>query len=114
MSYLMVLPVLSRIHCGIGRFCFCALASFCFVLKVLWDCRISSVSEIGEFVVFETYRHLDCCRRCLLWVWWKLSLAGQIRESESALGAEAARALPRVADITNYLSTPPRNATVLS
>ena len=34
----MVLPVLSLIHCGIGRFCFCALASLTFVLKVLWDC----------------------------------------------------------------------------
>lgn len=32
----MVLPVLRRIHCGIGRFCFCALASFCFVRKDLW------------------------------------------------------------------------------
>lgn len=39
LSYLMVLPVLNLIHCGIGRFCFCALASFCFVLKVLWDYR---------------------------------------------------------------------------
>ena len=36
-TYLIVFPVLSRIHCGIGLFCFCALASFCFVLKVLWD-----------------------------------------------------------------------------
>jgi len=35
-SYLMVLPVRRRIHCGIGRFCFCALASFCFVRKDLW------------------------------------------------------------------------------
>lgn len=32
----MVLPVLKRIHCGIGRFCFCALASFCLVRKDLW------------------------------------------------------------------------------
>jgi hypothetical protein len=37
-SHLMVLPVLRRIHCGMGRFCFCALASFCFVRKDLWLC----------------------------------------------------------------------------
>lgn len=35
-AYLMVFPVLNRIHCGIGRFCFCARASFCFVRKDLW------------------------------------------------------------------------------
>ena len=34
--YLMVLPVLRRIHWGMGRFCFWALASFCLVRKVLW------------------------------------------------------------------------------
>lgn len=39
MSYLMVLPVRRRIHWGMGRFCFCAFASFCFVLKVLWLCE---------------------------------------------------------------------------
>jgi hypothetical protein len=33
---LMVFPVLKRIHWGMGRFCFCALASFCLVRKVLW------------------------------------------------------------------------------
>lgn len=38
MPYLMVLPVLSLIHCGMGRFCFCAFASFCFVRNDLWDC----------------------------------------------------------------------------
>ena len=38
-SYLMVLPVLNLIHCGIGRFCFCAFASFTFVRNDLWDCR---------------------------------------------------------------------------
>ena len=32
----MVLPVRIRIHWGIGRFCFCALASFCFVRNDLW------------------------------------------------------------------------------
>lgn len=37
--YLMVLPVRRRIHWGMGRFCFCALASFCLVRKVLWLCR---------------------------------------------------------------------------
>lgn len=42
-SYLMVLPVLRRIHWGIGRFCFCALASFCLVRKVLLlYCTLSS------------------------------------------------------------------------
>ncbi len=35
----MVLPVRSRIHCGMGRFCFWALASFCFVRKDLWLCN---------------------------------------------------------------------------
>lgn len=44
-TYLMVLPVLRRTHCGIGRFCFCALASFCFVLKVLWDYSLTLVSS---------------------------------------------------------------------
>lgn len=37
-TYLIVFPVLNRIHWGIGRFCFCALASFCFVRKDLLDC----------------------------------------------------------------------------
>ena len=43
-SYLMVLPVRRRIHWGMGRFCFCALASFCFVRKVLWLCFAVVVS----------------------------------------------------------------------
>lgn len=43
-SYLMVLPVRRRIHWGMGRFCFCALASFCFVRKVLWLCFAMVVS----------------------------------------------------------------------
>lgn len=49
--YLMVLPVLNRIHWGIGLFCFWAFASFCFVRKVLWLCvrRILSAS-----VLFQT------------------------------------------------------------
>jgi hypothetical protein len=34
--YLMVLPVLNRIHCGMGLFCFWALASFCLVRNDLW------------------------------------------------------------------------------
>jgi len=34
--YLIVFPVLRRIHCGIGLFCFWARASFCFVRKDLW------------------------------------------------------------------------------
>ena len=37
-TYRIVLPVRRRIHCGIGRFCFCAFASFCFVRNDLWDC----------------------------------------------------------------------------
>lgn len=37
-SYRMVLSVRRRIHWGIGRFCFFALASFCFVRKDLWLC----------------------------------------------------------------------------
>lgn len=37
-SYRMVLSVRRRIHWGIGRFCFLALASFCFVRKDLWLC----------------------------------------------------------------------------
>ena len=51
-SYLMVLPVLNRIHCGMGLFCFCARASFCLVRKVLWLCNhISSVSvALKKFV----------------------------------------------------------------
>ena len=41
----MVLLVLSLIHCGIGRFCFCAFASFCFVRNDLWDYhRIISIT----------------------------------------------------------------------
>lgn len=38
-SYLMVLPVRRRIHCGIGLFCFWALANLTFVRKDLWLCR---------------------------------------------------------------------------
>lgn len=41
-SYLMVLPVRRRIHCGIGLFCFWALASLTFVRKDLWLCWRSS------------------------------------------------------------------------
>lgn len=37
-SYRMVLSVRRRIHWGMGRFCFFALASFCFVRKDLWLC----------------------------------------------------------------------------
>jgi hypothetical protein len=43
-TYRMVLPVLNRIHCGIGLFCFCALASFCFVRKDLWLCVMILIS----------------------------------------------------------------------
>lgn len=53
-SYLMVLPVRRRIHWGIGRFCFCAFASFCLVRKVLWlwlwehDCQLSMSTIISR------------------------------------------------------------------
>jgi hypothetical protein len=43
--YLIVLFVLRRIHWGMGRFCFCARASFCLVRKDFWlcsDCQINS------------------------------------------------------------------------
>lgn len=43
-SYRMVLPVRRRIHWGMGRFCFWALASFCLVLKVFWLCVVAVVS----------------------------------------------------------------------
>lgn len=36
-SYLILLPVFMRIHCGMGRFCFCFLARNRLILKVLWD-----------------------------------------------------------------------------
>lgn len=36
----MVLFVRRRIHWGIGRFCFCALASFCLVRKDFWLCGV--------------------------------------------------------------------------
>ena len=61
LAYLMVLPVLNLIHCGIGRFCFCALASFCFVLKVLWDCMDSVSTAHMSSDSLIAYRHLDCC-----------------------------------------------------
>ena len=35
-TYRIVLPVRSRIHCGMGRFCFAALASFFLVRNDLW------------------------------------------------------------------------------
>lgn len=36
----MVLSVRRRIHWGMGRFCFFALASFCLVRKDLWLCIV--------------------------------------------------------------------------
>lgn len=56
----MVLPVRRRIHCGIGRFCFCALASFCLVRKDLWLLgTVSRLSESGSTFKSFPYRHLD-------------------------------------------------------
>ncbi len=70
----MVLPVRRRIHCGIGRFCFCALASFCFVRKDLWDCgSVRSVENRNELDRKGlAYRHREVfaetlLRRCSLW-----------------------------------------------
>lgn len=87
-TYLIVLPVRRRIHCGIGRFCFCALASFCFVRKDLWlyirdhtlaSCLFALISSGAcraggrpgiegrhhtAVAALSTYRHLDCCRGC--------------------------------------------------
>ena len=37
-AYRTVLPVRSLIHCGTGRFCFCAFAIFCLVRNDLWLC----------------------------------------------------------------------------
>lgn len=82
--YLMVLPVRRRIHWGIGRFCFWALASFCLVRKDFWLCinrrrehcqphatpvrhKFMGVTEIRDTICIHsrsanrvlTYRHLD-------------------------------------------------------
>ena len=46
-AYRMVLLVRRRIHCGIGRFCFCALASFCLVRKDFWLCGNLSETAVG-------------------------------------------------------------------
>jgi hypothetical protein len=55
----MVLPVLSLIHCGIGRLDFCAFASFCFVRNDLWDCaRLHQYSAVLFSSCGFTYRHL--------------------------------------------------------
>jgi hypothetical protein len=48
-SYLMVLLVLRRIHWGMGRFCFCALASFCLVRKDFWLCDKSQKCMLAAF-----------------------------------------------------------------
>ena len=49
-SYLILLLVRRRIHCGSGRFCFCALASFCFVRKDLWLWRGRRQSQFHGFI----------------------------------------------------------------
>jgi hypothetical protein len=59
--YLIVLFVLRRIHWGMGRFCFCARASFCLVRKDFWLC---SDCQINSGTLFErrggiSYRHRD-------------------------------------------------------
>ena len=68
----MVLFVRRRIHCGMGRFCFCALASFCLVRNDLWDCGGRGRVSEGDFGTAEsvlgTYRHRagDCWRSVAL------------------------------------------------
>ena len=42
-TYRIVLFVRRRIHCGMGRFCFAALASFFFVRNDLWLCEGRSI-----------------------------------------------------------------------
>lgn len=55
------MPVRSLIHCGTGRFCFCALASFCLVRKDLWLC--SDGRCIGQRSVHDVACVLHVTRR---------------------------------------------------
>lgn len=64
-AYLIVLPVLSLIHCGIGLFCFCALASFCFVRKDLWLCG-SILISLSSFLFTQRGFVEGGCRDCAM------------------------------------------------
>lgn len=44
----MVLPVLNRIHWGMGLFCFWAFASFCLVRNDLWLCTEGSRQRLSS------------------------------------------------------------------
>jgi hypothetical protein len=55
-SYLIVLFVLRRIHWGMGRFCFCARASFCLVRKDFWLCSGCQINSGTLFELREAYR----------------------------------------------------------
>ena len=69
-----------------GRFCFCALASFCFVRKDLWDYRNTSVAVTDKLVetldVEFTYRHLgDAGGRFRGAVWvlcWMIEISSKV------------------------------------
>jgi hypothetical protein len=70
--YLMVLPVLRRIHWGMGRFCFCAFASFCLVRKDFWDCAVVRRVRWGELPgqqggsVPASWLIVECEFRCVV------------------------------------------------
>ena len=57
-TYRIVFPVRNRIHWGIGRFCFCAFASFCFVRKDLWDWTFIAINSSAFWYSFSL-----CCER---------------------------------------------------
>lgn len=78
-TYRIVLPVRRRIHCGIGRFCFCALASFCFVRKDLWDYELMIVLVVetlsGCILVFgdrrggKVFQEMVVAEECVCRLW---------------------------------------------
>jgi len=71
-TYRIVLPVRRRIHCGMGRFCFWALASFCFVRKDLWDWEAGQLALRRAMWVLVIRRALtgilEGARRRFRWV----------------------------------------------
>lgn len=58
-THRIVFPVRNRIHWGIGRFCFCAFASFCFVRKDLWDWRFIAIKCVSVLI----FQCSLCCER---------------------------------------------------